>query len=412
MSERIVSFVMSGGVGSRLWPLSREDNPKQFHDLSGDGSMLAKTLRRLTARPDGETPIFLIAAERHAERVHADLAGLDLAGGGPLFEPTGRNTAAAVALATLRTLSEFGDSMVLVVPSDHEISTTRQFWESIEAGAAAASDGRLVVFGIKPNQPETGYGYIEVSGDKAGIFDVSRFVEKPDLATAQSYLEAGNFYWNTGIFLFRAGAMRDAFAAFEPEIWQATETAYKAATSDLSGLYMPLELYAAIPSTSIDYAIMERATGIAMVPAGFRWNDLGSWQSLLDVGPSDSQGNVIVGDVVAIDCENSYIRSDGRLLSAIGMKDVAIVSTADATFVAPVSHSQHVKKIVEQLEKSRAGWRPASRRRMTGSSKAAPGGGGFVTGCSRRPCRCGRHQVSTSAMAASTRRSASTPRRC
>lgn len=352
MSERIVSFVMSGGVGSRLWPLSREDNPKQFHDLSGDGSMLAKTLRRLTARPEGETPIFLIAAERHAERVHADLAGLDLAGGGPLFEPTGRNTAAAVALAALRTLSEFGDSLVLVVPSDHEIATPKQFWQSVEAGSQAALAGRLVVFGIKPAQPETGYGYIEVAAESGGVFDVSRFVEKPDLATAQSYLSAGTFYWNTGIFLFRAGAMRDAFAAFQPDIWQATEAAYKAATSDLSGLYMPLDLYAAIPSNSIDYAIMERAKDIAMVPAGFRWNDLGSWQSLLDVGPADAKGNVVVGDVVAIDCENSYIRSDGRLLSAIGMKDVAIVSTADATFVAPVSHSQHVKKIVEQLEKS------------------------------------------------------------
>lgn len=352
MTERIVSFVMSGGVGSRLWPLSREDNPKQFHDLSGDGSMLAKTLRRLTARPEGETPIFLIAAERHAERVHADLAGFDLSGGGPLFEPTGRNTAAAVALAALRTLSEFGDSLVLVVPSDHEIATPKQFWQSVEVGSEAALAGRLVVFGIRPTHPETGYGYIEVSGENSGVFDVSRFVEKPDLATAQSYLKAGTFYWNTGIFLFRAGAMRDAFAAFQPDIWQATEAAYKAATSDLSGLYMPLELYAAIPSNSIDYAIMERAKDIAMVPAGFRWNDLGSWQSLLDVGPADAKGNVVVGDVVAIDCENSYIRSDGRLLSAIGMKDVAIVSTADATFVAPVSHSQHVKKIVEQLEKS------------------------------------------------------------
>ncbi|MBZ9885517.1 AGE family epimerase/isomerase [Mesorhizobium sp. CA10] len=352
MSQRIVSFVMSGGVGSRLWPLSREDNPKQFHDFSGDGSMLAKTVRRLAARTQGETPIFLIASERHADRVHADLAGIDLAGGGPLFEPTGRNTAAAVALASLRTLSDYGDELVLVVPSDHEISTPGQFWQSIEAGAAAANAGRLVVFGLKPTQPETGYGYIEVGTGRDGVFDVSRFVEKPDLATAQAYVDAGSFYWNTGIFLFRAGAMRDAFAAYEPKIWQATEAAYEAATSDLSGLYMPLDLYSAIPSTSIDYAIMEQAKDIAMVPAGFRWNDLGSWQSLLDVGPSDKGGNVIVGDVVAIDCENSYIRSEGRLLSAIGMKDVAIVSTADATFVAPVSHSQHVKKIVEQLEKS------------------------------------------------------------
>ncbi|MGB3538594.1 MAG: mannose-1-phosphate guanylyltransferase/mannose-6-phosphate isomerase [Mesorhizobium sp.] len=352
MSERIVSFVMSGGVGSRLWPLSREDNPKQFHDLAGNGSMLVKTLRRLTARPQGETPVFLIAAERHADRIRTDLAGMDLAGGGALFEPVGRNTAAAVALATLRTLSKFGDSLVLVVPSDHEISTVQQFWQSVEDGSAAASEGRLVVFGIKPNQPETGYGYIEAGTERDGIFDVSRFVEKPNLETAQSYVAAGNFYWNTGIFLFRASAMRDAFKTYQPAIWEATEAAYQAATSDLSGLYMPLDLYSAIPSDSIDYAVMERARHIAMVPAGFRWNDLGSWQSLLDIGSADKSGNVILGDVVAIDCENSYIRSEGRLLSAIGLKDVAIVSTPDATFVAPVSHSQNVKKIVEQLEKN------------------------------------------------------------
>jgi mannose-1-phosphate guanylyltransferase/mannose-6-phosphate isomerase len=343
---------MSGGVGSRLWPLSREDNPKQFHDLSGDGSMLVKTLRRLKARPHGKTPIFLIASERHASRVNADIAPIDLAGGGAIFEPNGRNTAAAVAIATLRTLSTYGDGIVLVVPSDHEISTEEQFWHTIEQGVPAAKDGRLVVFGIKPNQPETGYGYIEVSGNGKSIRDVTRFVEKPDLETARTYLEAGNFFWNTGIFLFQASAMRDAFLQFQPEIWQTAERAFAAATSDLSGLYMPFDLYEAIPSISVDYAIMERAERIAMVPAAFRWNDLGSWQSLLDVSPSDMDGNVIVGDVVAIDCENSYIRSEGRLLSAIGLRDVAIVSTPDATFVAPVSHSQNVKRIVEQLEKN------------------------------------------------------------
>ncbi|WP_315919407.1 mannose-1-phosphate guanylyltransferase/mannose-6-phosphate isomerase [Mesorhizobium sp. SP-1A] len=350
--QRIVSFVMSGGVGSRLWPLSREDNPKQFHDLSGDGSMLVKTLRRLAARPDGAAPVFLIASERHAARVGADLAGLDLAGGSALFEPMGRNTAAAVALATLRTLSEFGDSLVLVVPSDHEISTTAQFWQTVEAGVPAARDGRLVVFGVTPTQPETGYGYIEAGREQCGTFEVVRFVEKPDADTARGYVEAGNFYWNAGIFLFRASAMRAAFAAHRPDIWAATEAAFAAASTDLSGLYMPQELYAEIPSISIDYAIMEQAKDIAMVPAGFRWNDLGSWQSLLDLSPSDDKGNVVLGDVVAIDCENSYIRSEGRLLSAVGLKDIAIVSTADATFVAPVSHSQNVRKVVEQLEKS------------------------------------------------------------
>ena len=178
-----------------------------------------------------------------------------------------------------------------------------------------------------------------LAADRNGIFDVSRFVEKPDLATAQRYVDAGNFYWNTGIFLFRASAMRDAFRAYQPAIWEAVEAAFEAATSDLSGLYMPIELYSAVPSISIDYAIMERAERIAMVPASFRWNDLGSWQSLLDIGAADENGNVIRGDVVAIDCENSYIRSEGRLLSAIGLKDMAIVSTLDATFVAPVARS-------------------------------------------------------------------------
>jgi mannose-1-phosphate guanylyltransferase/mannose-6-phosphate isomerase len=351
MAEKIVSFVMSGGVGSRLWPLSREDNPKQFHDLAGQGSMLAKTLRRLAARPAGTTPIYLIASEKHSRRVHADIGEIDVAGGGAIFEPVGRNTAAAVAIATLKTLAAHGDAVMLVVPSDHEITTDRQFWQTIEDGVPAALEGRIVVFGIKPTQPETGYGYIEVANGGV-VHDVSRFVEKPDLATAERYLAAGNFYWNTGIFLFRAGAMRDAFKRLQPDIWNTAEKAFAAATSDLSGLYMPLDLYEAIPSDSIDYAIMEKATGIAMVPAGFRWNDLGSWQSLLDISPADRQGNVIVGDVVAIDCENSYLRSDGSLLSAIGLKNVAIVSTPDATFVAPVSHSQNVKKIVEQLEKS------------------------------------------------------------
>lgn len=352
MAERIVSFVMSGGVGSRLWPLSREDNPKQFHDLSGDGSMLVKTLKRLAARDEGETPIYLIASERHAARVRADLAAIELSGGGAIFEPTGRNTAAAVAIAALQTINTYGDGIVLVVPSDHEISTQRQFWDTVERGVAAAQAGRMVVFGIRPTVPETGYGYIEAGAGTGGVSDVTRFVEKPDLKTAEGYLAAGNFFWNAGIFLFKASAMRDAFLKHQPEIWQKAEAAFKVATSDLSGVYMPLDAYQAIPSNSIDYAIMERVDGIAMVPASFRWNDLGSWQSLLDVSPSDKDGNVIVGDVVAIDCENSYLRGEGRLLSAIGLKDVAIVSTSDATFVAPVSHSQNVKKIVEQLEKS------------------------------------------------------------
>jgi mannose-1-phosphate guanylyltransferase/mannose-6-phosphate isomerase len=350
-SPPIHCFVMSGGVGSRLWPLSREDNPKQFHNLAGDGSMLVKTIRRLRARTAGSAPVNLIASERHAERVRDDLAGLDLGGGSAIFEPVGRNTAAAVAVAAIETLRQHGDGLVLVVPSDHEISTDRQFWETIEKGVAPAQAGQLVVFGIAPTHPETGYGYIEAGG-KGAVRDVLRFVEKPDLATAEQYLAAGTFFWNAGMFLFKASAMRAAFVALEPGIWEQAEAACAAATRDVSGAYLPLETYAAIPSISVDYAIMEKTAGIAMVPAGFRWNDLGSWQSLLEVSATDGDGNVIIGDVVAIDTENSYLRSQGRLLSVIGMKDVAIVVTPDATFVAPVSQSQNVKKIVERLEKS------------------------------------------------------------
>ncbi|MFE0018026.1 mannose-1-phosphate guanylyltransferase/mannose-6-phosphate isomerase [Mesorhizobium sp. NPDC059054] len=353
MAHRIISFVMSGGVGSRLWPLSREDNPKQFHDLSGDGSMLAKTVRRLKAWPNGETPIYLIASERHAERVISDISPLGLNGGKAIFEPLGRNTAAAVAVATLQTIAEHGsDALMLVVPSDHEISSETQFWQTIEAGIPAAHSGSIVVFGIKPTHAETGYGYIEVAANGDGATAVSRFVEKPDIETAQTYLSSGRFYWNAGIFLFRAETMRGALLELQPQIWDTAERAFSAARGDVSGLYLPQGFYSEVPSTSIDYAVMEHAQSIAMVTASFRWNDLGSWQSLLEASPTDSNGNVVMGDVVAMNCDGSYLRSQGRLLTVIGMKDVAVVATPDAVFVAPVSHSQNVKKVVEQLEKS------------------------------------------------------------
>lgn len=344
---------MSGGVGSRLWPLSREDNPKQFHALSGEGSMLVKTVNRLAARTAGPVKVNLIAAERHAERVNIDITGIDLKGGQGIFEPVGRNTAAAVAVAAQVGLNA-GDALVLVVPSDHEITTTAQFWETIELGVPAALSGRVVVFGIKPDQPETGFGYIECKPASAAqtVLDVARFVEKPNLETAQTYLAAGNFLWNAGMFLFRASAMRDAFKTHAPDIWEQSIAALANAQIDERGTFLPDTLYGTIRSEAVDTAIMEKLTDIAVVPARFRWSDLGSWQSLLDVSATDEHGNVIIGDVIAIDCKNSYLRSSGRLLSAIGMEGMAVVATQDATFVAPVSQSQNVKKIVERLEKT------------------------------------------------------------
>ncbi|MBZ9654298.1 AGE family epimerase/isomerase [Phyllobacterium lublinensis] len=350
--QRIISFVMSGGVGSRLWPLSREDFPKQFHNLSGQGSMLLRTIKRMAAREKTGVPVYLLASERHADRIKQDIAGVDLAGGRPILEPMGRNTASAVVLATEITLREHGDELVLVVPSDHEITTDRDFWNTVEAGIEAAKAGRIVVFGIQPDRPETGYGYIEVEPDASATRDVVRFVEKPNEQTAREYLASGHFLWNAGIFLFRASVMRDAFKAHAAEIWDKAIIALDAADTNISGTYLPHDLYAAVPSLSVDYAIMEHASDIALVPATFRWNDLGSWQSLLEVGSVDGNGNVIVGDVVAIDCEHSYLRSEGRLLSAVGLRDIAVVATGDATFVAPVNESQNVRKIVEQLERT------------------------------------------------------------
>lgn len=353
MAAGLTCFVMSGGAGARLWPLSREDNPKQFHQLAGSGSMVLQTVQRLNARPRGKAPVFLIASERHAERLRDELAGAELAGGGMIFEPVGRNTAAVVAIAALQTLALDPDGLSLVVPSDHEVKSPQQFWDTIEAGVGAARGGRLVVFGVRPSQPETGYGYIEVgegSGDQMRA--VVRFVEKPGRDAAKSYVESGRFFWNTGIFLFRARTMRDAFLKHCPQIWHQAEAAFREASSDLSGTYLALEPYERIPVVSIDYAIMEKAEGIVMIPARFHWSDLGSWQALLAAGVADGNGNVVVGDVLAIGCSDCYLRSHGRLLSATGLKGVAVVATRDATFAAPVSESQNAKRVVETLERS------------------------------------------------------------
>lgn len=356
MSGKIISYVMSGGIGSRLWPLSREDFPKQFHDFSGQGSMLSRTLHRLNAHQGAPAPVYLIASEAHENRLRQDIAGIPLYGGRPIFEPIGRNTAAAVALSCEITLREHGDALVLVVPSDHEISTDDDFWETVAAGKKAASDGRIVVFGVHPDKPETGYGYIETGTEKDGVFDVLRFVEKPDLQTAEHYVNSDRFLWNSGIFLFSASAMKKDFLRFAPDIWAATIKTLDHATTDISGTWLPFDLYKDVPSNSVDYAIMEHAKNIALVPARFHWNDLGSWQSLLDAqsgqSTKDKDGNVIIGDVVAINCERSYLRSQSGLLSAVGLKNMAVVATPDATFVAPVSQSQNVRDVVAALEKS------------------------------------------------------------
>ncbi|OXS99403.1 mannose-1-phosphate guanylyltransferase [Notoacmeibacter marinus] len=353
MNAPIACFVMSGGIGSRLWPLSREDNPKQFHDLAGNGSMLMSTVRRSLARTAGSSSVYLIGSERHAARVADELAAVDLRGGQAVFEPVGRNTAPAVALAAQIVLDGEEDGLCLVMPSDHVIETTEQFWQTVEDGVDAAESGQIVVFGIRPTAPETGFGYIEVGDFGTGAArNVKRFVEKPDEATAKTYLANGNFFWNAGIFLFRASVMREAFETHRPKMWADVARAYGRRRAQDGALYLPEEIYETIEDDSIDYAIMERFDRIALVEAGFRWNDLGSWSALLDVAATDDRGNVVAGDVIAIDCDHCYLRSQGRLVSAVGLKDTAVIATADAIFVAPVSESQNVKTVVSELERS------------------------------------------------------------
>ncbi len=352
MGDRIVCFVLSGGAGVRLWPLSRQDRPKQFHDLSGAGTMLARTLRRLRARESGETVLNVIASERHVDRLRGAIAPVGLNGGSLILEPVARNTAAAVAVAALHTLATFGDGLMLIVPCDHEIATDRQFWESVKAGIAAAQAGRLVVFGVAPSRPETGYGYIEAEQGTTAVREVRRFVEKPDRETAASFLAAGGFFWNAGLFLARASVLERAFARFRPDILMGARAALAGANGDDAGLHLSAAAYLTLAAQSFDHAIMEKAGGIAMVPARFSWNDIGSWRSLREIGPTDADGNVVVGDVLAIDCRNSYLRSDGGLLSVVGLEGVAVVATGDATFVAPLGRSQDVRAVVARLEQA------------------------------------------------------------
>lgn len=350
VADRIVSFVLSGGMGARLWPLSRQDSPKQFHDLIGGGTMLARTLRRLKARDQGETVLCVVAAERHAGHLRQAMAPFDLDGGSLILEPVARNTAAAIAVATLHTLAAFGDSLLLIAPADHDIASDREFWQTIEAGVAAAEAGRLVVFGVTPTRPETGYGYIEAGPGSSAARDVLRFVEKPDGETAEAFLAGGACFWNAGIFLARASVLERMFRRFQPDILTCAGTALAAAWADAAGLHLPAEPYLALPARSFDRAILESADNIAMVPARFRWADVGSWRSLREIGPADADGNVIVGDVVAVDCRNSYLRSDGRLLSVVGLDGVAVVATGDAVLVAPLGRCQDVGTIVTRLE--------------------------------------------------------------
>lgn len=343
--------ILSGGSGSRLWPLSRKAYPKQFLKIFDGESLFQKTCQRVTDTARFAPPL-VIANQDHRFLVGEQLADQELSADRIILEPMGRNTAAPAAIAALAVEQNDPDGLILLLPSDHLIGDEAAFAKAIAAGVPAALSGSIVTFGIRPSEPNTGYGYIHLDGESAsgGARDVRAFVEKPDRAKAETYLADGNFVWNAGIFLFSAKAMRAAFEAHAPEILSGAACALKGANADLDFLRLDEEAFGGIENISFDYAIMERAKNIACVPMDPGWSDLGSWTAIRDAFPKDESGNSALGEARFMESRNSFVYTDQACVSLLGLDDVLVVNTRDALLVAHKDKAQDVKKIVEALE--------------------------------------------------------------
>jgi len=349
MSEaRITPVILCGGSGTRLWPLSRAARPKQMLALAGPDSLLRQTVARV-----GDPRVFAapvaVGAAAQADAIAREVEQL----GALILEPAQRNTAPAIALAALNAA---GDDVLLVLPSDHLIADAEGFREAVRRALPFAREGWIVTFGMAPDRPETGYGYIRrgaAIGD--GVFAAERFVEKPDAETAVRYLADGGYDWNGGIFLLRADVAIEGLRTHAPEILAAAREAFDRAARDGVRIVPEAAAFRAAPSQSIDYALMEKAGKVAVMPVSIGWSDIGSWDALHDRLPHDEDGNAIAGDVVALDARGCLIRSDGPVIAAIGVNDLVIVATADAVLVVPRDQAQRVKEIVDALGKDGRG---------------------------------------------------------
>ncbi|MDQ1109919.1 mannose-1-phosphate guanylyltransferase/mannose-6-phosphate isomerase [Stenotrophomonas rhizophila] len=343
----ILPVILSGGSGTRLWPLSREAYPKQFLPLVGDVTMLQATWNRVAAIA-GKAPI-VVANQEHRFMAAEQLRECNVTPQALILEPIGRNTAPAIAIAALQALAAGEDALLLVLPSDHVVRDDAAFHAAVKQAAAAADSGKLVTFGIVPTAPETGYGYIKAqAGD--GVHVVDRFVEKPDLATAQQYVASGEYYWNSGMFLFKASRYLQELESLQPAILAACRTALDKASRDSDFIRLDADAFAASPSDSIDYAVMEKTADAAVIPLDAGWNDVGSWSALWEVSDKDADGNACHGDVIALDCRNSYAYGN-RLIAMVGLEDVVVVETDDAVFVGHKDRVQDVKEIVGQIKR-------------------------------------------------------------
>ena len=343
---------MSGGAGTRLWPLSRQTFPKQLLPIVGQESMLQVTARRVLGAPFSR-PI-IVAGEEHRFFVKRQLENAGLAVDVIILEPFGRNTAAAAALAAHWVLTEGEDEILLLMPSDHVVEDVSAFHEVVRQAVPAAERGDLVTFGVRPDTPNTQYGYIEFGApeqDLSGVHRVSRFVEKPDEARAREFVESGRFTWNAGIFLFKASVFLEEMRRHLPESLGAIAQAMAAPKKD--GLFLRPDPtpFAAAENISIDHAIMEKTDRCVVVPVDMGWSDVGSWETLWKISPHDDQNNVVEGDVLALDCRNSLVRNhDGPLVTAIGLDGIAVIAVRDAIFVSPLERAADVKLVVDELQ--------------------------------------------------------------
>ena len=354
MNARIVPVILSGGSGSRLWPMSRKLLPKQFLPLVTERTLLQDTALRLAGLDDCGAPLLVVNHE-HRFLAADQLAEIGVAPRAVLLEPVGRNTAPAIAAAALWLRAEQPDALLLVLPSDHMILDTAAFQAAVGAARLAAEHGLLATFGIRPSGPATGYGYIEAGEPIAGCPGarrIRRFVEKPDAAAARGFLEQGGFYWNSGMFLFGAARYLAELRRQRPDMLAAVERALAAKTSDLDFVRLDAEAFAACPAESVDYAVMERTDDGAVVEGDFGWSDVGSWSSLWDIGAKDDAGNVLAGDVATADAKDCYVRADARHVSLLGVEGLLIVETDDAILIAARDRAQDVKGVVERLEKA------------------------------------------------------------
>ena len=356
----IVPVILAGGMGTRLWPLSREHYPKQLMPvMGGEHSLLQLTAMRLSGLQATARPI-VVCNEEHRFMVAAHLQLDNLRPAAILLEPVGRNTAPAAAIAALEAAKDGSDPLLLVMPSDHIIRNTEAFCAAVETGRRLACEGHIVTFGIKPDRAATGYGYIKMGAAVAsdspeatageGVYRIEEFVEKPDLPTAGHYLAAGTYLWNSGIFMFKSSVYLEELGRSSPEMLEACAQAYSKAGRDLDFLRLDVESFASCPSDSIDYAVMEGTSKGAVVPVDVGWCDVGSWSALRDIRDKDSAGNALIGDVVIEDVRNCYLHSTNRLISALGIENQVVVETADAILVAAIDRVQDIKSLVNKLK--------------------------------------------------------------